>query len=141
MEISYESWETVETLRLIKSSVLESSDLFWTSIPPGLISHFMLLLHDDDDEDEDEDVDDNDDDDEDVDVDDDDLLLLLLLVPILPHPNPMQNLFAINFPILSVSLFLFWFVGRREMCWLIFIENKGWYTYWYNIIKQNYHMY
>lgn len=56
----------------------------------------LLLLHDDDDAEDD-------DEDDDEEEDDDDLLLLLLPVPIRAHPNPMQNLFAINFPILSLS--------------------------------------
>jgi hypothetical protein len=62
----------------------------------------LLLLHDDDEEEDDDDNDENDDEEEEEDDD-----LLLLPVPILPHPNPMQNLFAINFPIIFLSLFNF----------------------------------
>ena len=55
---------------------------------------------------------------EEEDNDDDDLLLLLLLVPLLPHPNPMQNLFAISFPILSLSFFCLQQEDRRAVLYL-----------------------
>lgn len=65
----------------------------------------LLLLHDNDD-------------DEEEDNDDDDLLLLLLLVPLLPHTNPMQNLFAVSFPILSLSFFCLQEEDRRAVLYL-----------------------